>query len=128
VLEALVPELELVQRFLVELALHAERLEDRDGRVLALDTHHVDFAEHDVRDQLPGLVADQHAEIVLLGETFEARAEVHRVAHDGIGLAQLRAHVADAHASRVDADPDLELRPALSPGTPRSAPPRASAC
>ena len=54
----------------------------------------------------------QDADPILLGDTLETRAEVHRVAHHGVGHAEFRAHVADAHAPAVDADADLHLGPA----------------
>ena len=56
---------------------------------------------------------------VLLVEPFQARGEVHRIAHGGVAVAQLRAHVADGSHTGVEPDADVEiwlvLRPPLLP-------------
>ncbi len=115
VLERLLPKSQFLASFAAELTLETKRLVDRHGPVLALHPDQIEFAEHDVRHRLARLLADEDADAVLLGDAFQPRTEVHRVAHHRVGPAQLRAHVADAHRPGVDSDADPDFRPAPRP-------------
>src|SRR5207253_9413669 len=78
---------------------------------LALDSEQVEFPEDQAgvaRGRIGGL-ADQNVGAVLLVEPFQARGEVHRIAHGGVAVAQLRAHVADGSHTGVEPNADVEL-------------------
>src|SRR5581483_6417348 len=111
-LQRLAPELELLVHLAVHLGLEAERLVDRHRLVLALHLDAVDFAEHHVLHRVARRLADEDADAVVLRSPLEARGDVHRVAHRGVRAAHLGPHVADAHRAGVQADADLDGRPA----------------
>ena len=58
-------------------------------------------------------VADDNPSAVLLVQRFEPRSEVHGVADHRVAHDLVRPDVAGDHRSGVDADPDVERRPAL---------------
>src|SRR5689334_7048675 len=113
VYKSLIPNRYLVDLGLIYLPFEPEGLEDGDRLVFSLHPHSVDFATYDPGDACLGGLTDNNISPVLLCDAFEARAQVHGVAHDGVGLADLRSHVADPHRARVDADADLECQPTL---------------
>src|SRR5439155_17995060 len=112
--QRLVPELQFFPDPAIDLALELDRLVDRHCLVLALHFDAVDLPEYDVLHRLARRLADQYVHPVALGATLEARGDVHRVAHGGVGAAHLRAHVADTHRAGIDADADFQRRPAAS--------------
>src|SRR3954454_4651838 len=84
-------------------------LENRDRFGLAFD---YDVAERlqivTARQLFPGRLADDNPSAIVLVQRFEARAEVHRVADDGIAHDLLGTDVAGDHRTAVDADADVE--------------------
>ena len=84
----------------------AEQFECLDGLALAYDADGVERAvnEESRFEQRLRVFANLYVGAVLLGCTFQARGEVHGVAHHGVVLAHGRAHVARDDVARVDTD------------------------
>src|SRR5215213_6564414 len=61
----------------------------------------IELAVHHVGHQILGRLAHQDADAIELGAALQAGREIHRVAHGGVGLAHLGAHVADAHRAGI---------------------------
>ena len=80
--------------------------------MLALHPHAVQFAICKAWCRGRSCFADDDANTVLFRQSLEPRAEIYDVAHDGVGDAELRPHVADIHDATRDADPDSDRRPA----------------
>ena len=79
--------------------------------VFAFYFYFVEFAA----DEFPGHIvigalADHDLNLILLGDSFEARGEVHVIAHDRPGQAFFRAHVAHVDRARVETDADGDGR------------------
>ena len=74
-------------------------------------------------------VADDNPGAVLLVQRLEPRAEIHRVADDGVAHDRIRSDVAGDHRPGVDADADVELgKPSLRLPPLRSACPARRSC
>src|SRR3546814_17050753 len=64
------------------------------------------------RQGVAGGLRANDANTVFLGQTLDARPEIDGIAHHRVRAAEFRAHVADAHLAGIDANADLQLRPA----------------
>ena len=84
----------------------AEQFECLDGLALAYDADGVERAvnEESRFEQCLRVFANLYVGTILLGCTFQARGEVHGVAHHGVVFAHGRAHVARDDVARVDTD------------------------
>src|SRR4051794_35220818 len=100
---------EAVARRRVDLARAAEDLEDALRLAPAGDADRVDLAQLDGVPRQPcRLLADQRAGAVDLVRALEPRGEIHRVAHDGVALGDVRADVADEDLAGGDPDADAD--------------------
>src|SRR5258708_13602822 len=73
---------------------------------LALDLNQIEFAEEKAcaLNGLEGAGPDENVSAVLLVQTLETRREVYGVAHGGVAVAQLRAHVPAGGRARPHTD------------------------
>ena len=105
--QGLVPQPDLLMHGRSNVADQPDGLENADRLILALDADPVNLAVKDVLDLRPGAFADQDADTVLLGNAFQTRAEIDRIAHHRVRLAHLGTHVTDRHRAGIDAHPDV---------------------
>src|SRR6266404_1161090 len=85
---------------------------------LAPDRHQVELDQPRHVEPRRRLFADDQIDAIELGQPFEPRGQVHRIAEQRIIEALLRSEIADAALAGIDADADVQR--VLSTGRPAS--------
>src|SRR3990167_4338001 len=104
-------QLDLILHILAYFAEQANRLVNRHWLILAFYPYMVKLAIDKVGYGIFGILADNHAYAILLGNAFQTRGKIHFIAHHRVGHTYFRTHVADADATAIDAHANTNLRP-----------------